>query len=370
LRPPSVSIIEAPSGPVASSRARIRARAASKATVSTVRAYAEGRPVFERAACAAEATIDIDVPLFPGTNRVAIEASDTEGLVSNAALVDIVSTAAAARRPELWVVAIGVSRYPNLAAEYQLELADDDARGVAEAFSRLAGSSEQYSRAHVTTLVDHEVTVAAVERAVSSLSAMGPDDVAVVFFAGHGVKPTPSDDMVLLTSAAAATRESLVANGVGWTKLGALLAAARGRVVMLLDACHSGHVTQELVVPNEALAGALAREGRAGVVVFAASKGRQVSYEPGGSRGLVLDASMRAQVAPSSGASHGFFTGALLSTLADPRMGRSTDGSILLSSLVDEVTRRVSLATQGKQSPWVARREMFGDFALARAPTR
>jgi hypothetical protein len=33
----------------------------------------------------------------------------------------------------------------------------------------------------------------------------------------------------------------------------------------------------------------------------------------------------------------------------------------------DEVTARVSSASGGKQTPWVARRDLFGDFAISRA---
>ena len=41
------------------------------------------------------------------------------------------------------------------------------------------------------------------------------------------------------------------------------------------------------------------------------------------------------------------------------------DGSIQLSEVVDEVSRRVSEATRGAQMPWLARRELIGDFAIA-----
>jgi hypothetical protein len=32
---------------------------------------------------------------------------------------------------------------------------------------------------------------------------------------------------------------------------------------------------------------------------------------------------------------------------------------------VDYVTERVRAASNGRQTPWVVRREMFGDFAVA-----
>jgi hypothetical protein len=134
-------------------------------------------------------------------------------------------------------------------------------------------------------------------------------------------------------------------------------------------------VSQELVVPNGALARELAGRDRAGVVIFAASKGRQVSFESATARGLVLDAASQELVSPkleaaaTSGraAPHGYFTGAVLSSLASPSTDTDRDGRIELDELVAQVTLRVGKVSGGRQTPWVVRREPFGDFALAQA---
>jgi hypothetical protein len=102
--------------------------------------------------------------------------------------------------------------------------------------------------------------------------------------------------------------------------------------------------------------------------VFAASKGRQVSFEPSSARALRLDEAKWKPLAEPAAEPHGFFTGALLSSLDDPASDHDGDGAIELSEIVDEVERRVGEATDGQQTPWVARRELFGDFALAPAP--
>jgi len=39
-----------------------------------------------------------------------------------------------------------------------------------------------------------------------------------------------------------------------------------------------------------------------------------------------------------------------------------------LSELIDAVTLQVARASAGLQTPWVARRELFGDFRLAALP--
>ena len=65
---------------------------------------------------------------------------------------------------------------------------------------------------------------------------------------------------------------------------------------------------------------------------------------------------------------HGLFTSALLEALAGEVPDRDGSGGVELSELVDYVRERVRQASNGQQTPWVARRELFGDFAILAAP--
>jgi hypothetical protein len=109
----------------------------------------------------------------------------------------------------------------------------------------------------------------------------------------------------------------------------------------------------------------LSAGGRAGVVVFAASKGRQPSFESGTARGLVLSNDVGGLPAYPARSGHGYFTAAVLDSLASPATDLDGDGRIELTELVQDVTFRVARASDWAQTPWVARREMFGDFAIA-----
>lgn len=140
---------------------------------------------------------------------------------------------------------------------------------------------------------------------------------------------------------------------------------------MLLDACHSGYVSTDVVAPNEDLARELAAGGRGGVLVFAAARGSQLSYEVsagggGASRGLELAwAGEPAQVPSNLPTGHGLFTSALLDGLAGAAPDRDQSGAIESGELIDFVSERVRAASNDKQTPWVVRREMFGDFPVA-----
>lgn len=364
VRPPRV---ELRAGPVTGERARVAAKVGSDGKTSSIRVFADGRLVDTRAVCASEAAVDFDVPLLAGSNRVGVVAFDDRGDASNTAFVELSSSAA--RRPELWIIAVGVGRYPGLPESAQLDAPAGDARAIAADFGALAGDGKSFAKAHARLLVDAEATPQAIDRALADLQGMGPDDVAVVSFASHGMTVGPRQDMVLLTSAA--TEAEPQAGSIAWQRVADRLENARGRVVLLLDACHAGHFTQDVVVPNERLARELGAGRRAGTVVFAASKGRQFSFEPRSARQLKLssaDVSSAGAKPPAIAGDHGLFTAAVLASLRSPDTDRDGDGALQLSEIIDDVTRRVTEASQGRQTPWVARREMFGDFGLAPTP--
>lgn len=371
-RPPRV-VIDRSLPAVTSERAvSIRASVSSPRRVDRVRVFVDGRSAVDKLVCAGEADVTLDVPIHAGRNRLSVMAYDAEGYSSNAKALDIVSTARG-ELPDLWVVSIGVSRYPQMPAAQQLDVADDDARAITEALRAQAGPGRPFRRLIGTSLIDAEVTVESVERALAGLSAMRPEDLAVVFLAGHGARIS-ADEMVYLTSRAAFNKASAKEHGVGWSRIERRLAEARGRVLLLLDACHSGHLSTELVAPNDVLARELAASDRAGVLIFAASRGSQFSYEVsggaarGGARSLELAWEERRPdltTAPRPG--HGLFTSAVLEALAGAAPDRDRSKAIEVGEFIDYVTERVRALSVGRQTPWVARREMLGDFVVAPA---
>ncbi|MDI1437460.1 caspase family protein [Polyangium sorediatum] len=375
-RPPRLRVeTKAPRGRIetAENHLDLDVVATSPSRVDRVRVFVDGKPAADRLVCAAEGRVSLDVPLHAGRNRLSLVAYDAAGYASNPEQLDVVSTSPLAEKPSLHVLSIGVSRYPHMPPEQQLEFADDDARSVATSLARLAGPNRPFGRILATTLLDDEVTVKRVDEALAGLTGMRPDDLAVVFFAGHGARLDESK-MLFLTSQAMFTREAAIQHGIGWDRIEKALRGARGRVLMMLDACHAGHVSTEVVAPNEALARELAAGDRAGVLVFSAARGSQFSYEvppdgaSGASRGLELaweGKPKRLQKDLQGG--HGLFTSALLEALDGEAPDRDRSGAIEVNELVDYVTERVRAASNGKQTPWVARRDLFGEFMVAPA---
>ncbi len=347
--------------------------ATSPSRVDHIRAFVDGKPAAAKLVCAAEGRVSLDVPIHAGRNRVSLVAYDADGYASNPQQLDVVSTSPHAEKPSLHVVAVGVSRYPNMSPEHQLDYADDDARSVTASLARLAGPNRPFERITTTMMLNEEVTVRRVDEALSGLSQMRPDDLAVVFFAGHGAR-LDETKMLFLTSNAEFKRAAAIEHGIGWDRIEKALHGARGRVLMMLDACHAGYVSTDVIAPNEALARELAAGDRTGILVFSAARGSQFSYEvppdnsSGSSRGLELawDGKPPPKQKDLQGG-HGLFTSALLEALDGEAPDRDRSGAIEVNELVDYVTERVRAASNGKQTPWVARREMFGEFMVAPA---
>lgn len=377
-RPPRIEL-EAPAALAQHDSASLRARVSAPARVERIRAFVNGRPATDHLVCAKDASIELNVPLAAGQNRVTLLAYDSAGFASNPIHADIRSNSPTAEKPDLWVISIGVSEYPNLLPEQQLDFADDDANAIASILQRQAGEGRPFQALHKTTLLNGQVSVQSVEQAIAKLSAMKPADLAILFLAGHGLR-LPEGRMVFLTGQASMDPKSAALHGVGWDHIQNALAHTKGRVVVLLDACHSGHVSTDVVVPNEALARELSSQGRAGVLVFAAARGAQLSYEvpPKGFtashqspafRGLELalegQGGAPSQLPPSLPGGHGLFTSAVLEALSGNAVDRDRSGAVEIDEFTDFVTFRVRSMTQGAQTPWIARRELFGDFVLA-----
>src|SRR5262249_38245551 len=103
----------------------------------------------------------------------------------------------------LWVLAIGVSRYQD--PQLNLQFADADARAIAGTLLRQRGGPG-YRDAHISLLVNEEVTRESILNSLQRfLGQAGPDDVAVIFVAGHGVQDRASGSFYFLPFPATAT---------------------------------------------------------------------------------------------------------------------------------------------------------------------
>lgn len=348
-RPPTLELVLAPPASTTESSLSLRAAFRGSAPVAEVRGFVEGKLVATASVCAESGEVLLDMPLLPGANHLSVMAFGADGSASLPATA-VVERAAAKGGGKLHVVAIGVGRYPRLPRSSQLEFADDDAFMIASAFSRQAADATLYGEVVATIVTDREALLGPTDlrAALAKLDAVGPDDTAILSLSGHGVVVGEGrgQELRLLGSLAGEDDASILENSLAWADIESALQRAKGRVLVLVDACHAGHLAPNLVAPSGELVAKLADSDRAGAIVFAAARGREESFERDFS---------------------GVFTGAITRALPMRATDRDANGFIELSELVDVVRRDVVQTTEGLQTPWLARSELVGDFAIVPA---
>ncbi|MBN9517868.1 caspase family protein [bacterium] len=241
----------------------------------------------------------------------------------------------------LLAVSVGINDYSGhrkaaggARALGDLTCADKDARGIADAFRAFRGDRGCFKEATVELRLDADATRTKLLTAIDTAAAKArPDDLMVVFFAGHGdLLADPKAPLYAANDRARGVlsgagrfvlcgpdyaRAAADRTGLSAEELFEALAKINCRKVVLLDACHSG----------EAAAANLVRrcvpDGHGPFVVASCDQG-QLSYEH-----------------PRVG--HGVFTKALLDALGPDyaQADADTDGAIGGDELVEFVTARL-----------------------------
>lgn len=231
----------------------------------------------------------------------------------------------------LWLLAIGVSKYA--VADLDLKFADADARAIAETVAQ-AGGGSLYREIRVKVLTNEDVSRESILANMESfLGAAGPDDVAALFIAGHGVQDLASGSYFFLPHPA--TVENLVTEGLRMTDFDAMLRVLRRNVravVVMLDTCHAGAFglpSSRIIAADEMAAQMSVGDG---FFLLAATKPGEESKE-------------------KQELGHGAFTFALLEALRGAA-DVDHDGVVSVSELFAYVARRVPTLTNGRQHPY------------------
>jgi len=305
-----------------------------------IRVYQDGLRTDTIPAAGDGASLSIDLPRLPGARWVSLVAADAKGLMSLPVGRDL-STAGDAL-PVVHVLAVGVDRY-DAETLADLSFARRDSRTMFDALAARDGKSLTLGQR--ANMVDADATPQAILRRAEAIVAAGKAGETIVFsFAGHGL--TGPDGRFYMATGGT-DLGAIETTALSWDALAAVLVKAKGRVVVFLDACHSGVAGTGLLATNDQAADGMLKGIPSGLVVFSASKGREFSEEAATVGG-------------------GVFTNAVADVITRDRARYDLDGNgaIEVSELYAGVKRQVSERTEGRQVPWLARNEMVGDFAL------
>lgn len=243
-------------------------------------------------------------------------------------------------RPALYVLAIGVSRYRD--PSIKLDFPAKDAGDFAAAFKSQEGL---YRKVVVKLLTDEGAKRDDVLDGLEWIRReMTSRDVGMVFLAGHGVNDS---DGVYYYLPQDVQPDRLKRTGVIFTEIKNTLSALPGKVLFFVDTCHSGNVlgTGRRAIRNDitAIVNELS-SAENGVIVFAASTGRQ-----------------EAQESPEWG--NGAFTKAVLEGVSG-QADRGRTGRVTHKMLDLHISERVKELTKGSQSPVTIVPQGVPDFPL------
>jgi WD40 repeat protein len=347
--PPSVSII-APTGAACTTKetavvVRAKAKSTGEHPITALRLLVDGRPYLGDRGVKkfdppkkgeVEATWTVD--LLPGKHSVAAvaESSVSKGVSSwiEVTRLDVKKE----ELPNLYVVAVGISAYPRPLA---LNYAHRDAIILEKSLK--SQPDGVFRKVETRLLTDHKATRANILDGLAWLKNVAtPKDVSVLFLAGHGTRDDKGRFHFIPVDV---KQDDMEGSCVSGELLKKTLANMPGRVIVLLDACHSGAASRK----NKGLTDDLVRDlvsEDTGVVVMCSSQGAEFSLE-------------------SKTVEHGFFTLGLVEALTG-RADFNSDRYIYLHELDYYAYHRVRQLSDGAQHPTTGRPAHLRSFPLAK----
>jgi len=282
------------------------------------------------------------VQLAPGVHQIAVK-GETAASSAISQPVEVSFAADQVERPALYVLTVGLSEHQS--ARQRLQFGAKDARTLAEVFRNT--SPPVFRDVQVQVLADQEATRRGILKGLNWLNEqMTSRDVAVFSFSGHGVRDRQG---VFFLFPFDGEPKEVSISGVSEEEIKRYCQTTPGRLLLLLDACHSGAIGGDFRPGEVGMADDLVRDLLTedfGVIVMCSSMGREVSLE-------------------NSQWGHGAFTLALAEGL---RGGAdyNKDSTIHLNEIDLYVADRVDKLTGGRQHPVTQKPTTIRSFPLAK----
>lgn len=316
----------------------------------------------------------VAVPLLVGENEIEISVRNTKGVESLAETLRVVSEATT--DSTLYVVTLGVSEYQD--SRYDLNVAAKDARDVATFFENRPETGI-WKDAKVLCLTDESVTREALASIRSFLAEAKPQDLALLFAAGHGL--LDKDYRYFFATWEMDFENPGTAGGLEFEEIESVLGDCRAlRKLGLIDSCHAGELDEDSRLELDEL---LARNGvrSAGVIAPPPAKegeGPRVSQRDRqvisglfadlrrGSGATIIGASGGAEFAlEAEELGNGVFTHLALRCVRDKEGDRDGDGRIDVRELRSFVETMASEMTGGMQNPSSRRFNLSNPFVVS-----
>ena len=325
----------------------VKAQAASqgKYPVKAMRLLVDGRPYQGKKGIQAVTTPQVgavgagwSVKLSPGTHVLTVQADSGVSKGMSSPLRVTVPGAVNDARPNLYMLAFGISAYPG---KLRLNFAASDATMMTNAFKQYAAGS--FGKIESRLILDKDATRARILQELDWLaSVMTPNDVAIVFFSGHGARDDIGNFVLVPVDV---SRRNIVGSSVSGDEVRERMENMSGRLILMMDCCHSGTVAEDMLLSRgDNLMRDLSSDD-CGVIVLSSSLGSEYSLESEETRA-------------------GFFSLGIVEGLSG-KADVNEDKKIYLHELLYYATLRVQQLSEGQQNPIGSKPPGIRSFPLA-----
>lgn len=319
------------------------------------------------------------IELTTGRNKIEVSCTNEKGVESLRSLGFAEYLKPASQ--DLYFIGFGVSSYKN----QSLNLAYP-AKDVNDLAVRFRYMTKHFENVYTQTFLDEQVTLKNIEKCKSLLAASKPDDLLILFVAGHGVYSVGTDgtyyylthDTDLNDLESTAADFEIIEN--------ILQGIPPRKKLFLMDTCESGEIDDDVRSTYYALAenlGIKARSTRG--VSMSVKKGKEGKKKPGRNYLYEKDRFIYNDLIRRSGAivfsssrggefsyesdeiENGYFTEEILNALSG-NADVDSDGLVSISELKNFVSLEVAKKTGQKQNPTVDRDNIFQVLSLPVTP--
>lgn len=294
--------------------------------------------------------IPVSIPLSTGKNRITISVRNRRGVESLQQYLNINYTVIP-KKPNLYLISIGAGQY--LQKNYNLKYAAKDAREVAALFSK---GNQNYNQVFTDTLIDKQVSKANLLRLKSKLKRSQPDDVVILYYAGHGQFDN-NQNYFLSTYQNDFKRSS--AQGFAYEQIENLLDSIPSRnKIMFIDACYSGEPDKDrLKTTTPAL---LEKQEK----IFSMMKTMFSDLRRSNGVSVITASGPSEPAQEYDYLKNGVFAYFLKKGLNTMESDLNKDGKVSISELSDYLNTQVSAFTEKEQQPTFRNQNVINDMVL------
>lgn len=313
--------------------------------------------------------MEAEISLLPGENKIKFSCFNSQGAESMIEEFSILREANEEKN-NLYAIAIGVSDYKD--DRFDLKYAAKDAKDVLQ---RLTEKKENYQNIRQKLLIDADVTKENIYALKDFLAEAGPEDLVVVFIAGHGVLDLNYE---YFYGTCDINFDDPAQRGISYSQIEDLFNHVRSqRKLLIMDTCHSGELdkdeieveTKADVEINEVKFRSVG-QGIRQKEVFGVSNTFEmmqllfadVKNETGT---FVISSSGGAEFSMESEKwRNGLFTYCLLSAAGDFKADLNYDKHMSVSELQKYTYEKVMMLSQGRQKPTTRSENLILDFIV------